>query len=90
MEGEEEIRRYLTDTIGEEGCGGACSEADISWGEEGWTLKMCGFMEPWKLGRTTEEAKENIKSDLCLPRIWSDLMLINKWLLTRICGSFVV
>ena len=62
MEGEEEIRRYLTDTIGEEGCGGACSEADIFWCEEGWTLKMCGFMEPWKLGRTTEEAKENIKT----------------------------
>lgn len=56
-----EILEILMDAIGEEGCGISCEEADIFEDEEGWKLMLEGFMEPWKLGKTVEEAKERIK-----------------------------
>ncbi len=56
-----EILNYLLDAIGEEGCGISCSDADIFSDEEGWKMMLEGFMEPWILGKTTEEAKVSIK-----------------------------
>jgi hypothetical protein len=56
-----EILSVLMDAIGEEGCGIACSEADIFQDGEGWKMMLEGFMEPWFLGKTPREAKERIR-----------------------------
>jgi hypothetical protein len=56
-----EINGYLYELIGEEGCGLACDNADIFYDENGWNLMLEGFMEPWKLGRTVEEAKTRLR-----------------------------
>ena len=58
----EEINRYLYELVGEEGCGVTCDAADIFYEEDGWKLKMEGFMEPWKLGATVDEAKAALKA----------------------------
>ena len=51
----------LMDVLGEEGCGVSCEEATIFRDDEGWKMILEGFMEPWNLGRTVEEARANIK-----------------------------
>jgi len=56
-----EILSFLMDVIGEEGCGASCSDADIFQDKEGWKMMLEGFMEPWLLGKTAEEAKVSIK-----------------------------
>ena len=61
MNDKEKIRQILMDTIGEEGCGVACEEATIFKDDQGWKMMLEGFMEPWKLGQTVEEAKASIK-----------------------------
>ena len=57
----EELLEYLMEFIGEEGCGVACSEADIFEDADGWHMQLEGFMAPWKLGRTMFEAKAAIR-----------------------------
>ena len=57
----EKILAALMDVLGEEGCGVSCEEATIFRDDEGWKMMLEGFMEPWKLGRTVEEAKASIK-----------------------------
>ncbi len=57
-----DILSFLLDVIGEEGCGTSCSDADIFKDEEGWEMMLEGFMEPWFLGKTAEEAKASIKA----------------------------
>ncbi len=61
MEDRKEILKSLFDAIGEEGCGITCEEADIFENEEGWKMFLEGFMEPWFLGKSVEEAKASIK-----------------------------
>ncbi len=61
MNEREEIKKTLEQLVGEEACGMTCEEAEIVRGEEGWSLKMEGFMEPWKLGESVEEAKAALK-----------------------------
>jgi hypothetical protein len=61
MSDREEILKTLMGFIGEEGCGVSCKEADIFHDEEGWKMMLEGFMEPWKLGKTVEEAKSTLK-----------------------------
>ena len=61
MEARDKILETLMDAIGEEGCGVSCNEADIFEDSEGWKMMLEGFMEPWKLGKTVEEAKSSIK-----------------------------
>ena len=61
MEEKTEIVTFLMDVIGEEGCGVSCSEADVFKDDEGWKMKLEGFMEPWYLGKTVAEAKNQIK-----------------------------
>jgi len=56
-----EIVKFLYDVIGEEGCGVACSDAEVFEGEKGWEMMLEGFMEPWYIGKTVEEAKTSIK-----------------------------
>jgi len=57
----EKILEALMEVLGEEGCGVSCEEATIFQDEEGWKMMLEGFMEPWKLGQTLEEAKASIK-----------------------------
>ena len=61
MSDREEIMAVLMDAIGEEGCGVACEEADIFKNDDGWQMMLEGFMGPWKLGDTVEEAKISIR-----------------------------
>jgi hypothetical protein len=61
MTEKEEILNYLMETIGEEGCGVACKEAEVFKDETGWKMFLEGFMEPWHMGSTVEEAKRSIK-----------------------------
>ena len=61
MENKEELLNYLMDVIGEEGCGVSCEQAEIFHDREGWKMMLEGFMAPWKLGETVEEAKKSIK-----------------------------
>jgi hypothetical protein len=61
MNEREEITRFLYDVIGKEGCGVSCSEAEVFENEKGWNMMLEGFMEPWYIGKTVEEAKANIK-----------------------------
>ena len=61
MDDREEILSELMGVLGEEGCGVACEEATVFKDEEGWKMMLEGFMEPWKLGRTVEEARTSIK-----------------------------
>jgi len=57
----EKILAALMDVLGEEGCGVSCEEATIFRDDEGWKMMLEGFMEPWKLGQTVEEAKASIR-----------------------------
>ncbi len=61
MNDHEDILATLMQVIGEEGCGVACEEATIFKDEEGWKMMLEGFMEPWKLGHSVEEAKTSIR-----------------------------
>lgn len=61
MDEREEILGFLLETIGEEGCGISCSEAEVFEDEEGWKMMLEGFMAPWYLGKTAEEAKARIQ-----------------------------
>lgn len=56
-----ELKKYLFDVIGQEGCGVSCEDAEIFKDEEGWKMMLEGFMEPWNLGQTISEAKARIK-----------------------------
>jgi hypothetical protein len=61
MEDREGLKTYLYELIGEEGCGVACDDAELFRDEDGWKLRLEGFMEPWKIGKTVSEAKETLK-----------------------------
>ena len=61
MEDREIILNALMDVLGEEGCGVSCEEATLFQDDEGWKMMLEGFMEPWKLGTTVEEARTNIR-----------------------------
>jgi hypothetical protein len=62
MEDRQQIRETLFEILGEEGCGITCKDdADIVHDEEGWKLMLCGFMEPWKLGTTVDEARAALR-----------------------------
>ena len=56
----EKILEALMDVLGEEGCGVSCEEATIFEDDDGWKMMLEGFMQPWKLGRTVEEARASI------------------------------
>ena len=55
------ILNELMDVLGEEGCGVSCEEATVFQDDEGWKMMLEGFMEPWKLGQTVEEARASIR-----------------------------
>ena len=39
----------------------SCEEAEIFRDEDGWKLNLEGFMAPWNLGKTVNEARESIR-----------------------------
>lgn len=57
----ETILSELMDVLGEEGCGVSCEEATLYHDDEGWKMVLEGFMAPWKLGQTAEEAKATVR-----------------------------
>ena len=61
MSDREKILAALMDVLGEEGCGISCEEATIFRDAEGWKMMLEGFMEPWNLGQTVEEAKSSLR-----------------------------
>jgi len=62
MEDQAQIRKTLLEILGEEGCGITCEDnVDILHDDEGWKLMLCGFMEPWKLGATVDEARATLR-----------------------------
>ena len=61
MSDREIILSELLDVLGEEGCGMACKEATVFEDDEGWKMMLEGFMEPWTLGRSVDEARASIK-----------------------------
>jgi len=61
MEEKTEILNTLRSVIGEEGCGVSCEEAEVFKDDEGWKMFLEGFMEPWFIGKTVEEAKTSIR-----------------------------
>lgn len=61
MDAQRELRDKLCEILGEAGCGTTCEDdVDIFHDEQGWKLMLCGFMEPWKLGTTIDEAKTTL------------------------------
>lgn len=52
---------YLYEIVGEAGCGVSCSEAQIFKQDGQWQLFLEGFMGPWALGSTVDEAKANLR-----------------------------
>lgn len=57
---QQEILNALFEALGEESCGMTCCAPEVFEDENGWQLLMEGFLEPWPLGRTVEEAKAAI------------------------------
>ena len=57
----QEIYDLLYDIVGEGGCAGACSEAELYQEDGVWKLFLCGFMEPWPLGNTMDEVESNLR-----------------------------
>ena len=60
---EEKQRIYdlLFEIVGEGGCAGACSESELYQEDGEWKLFLCGFMEPWSLGKTLTEVEANLR-----------------------------
>lgn len=57
----EELLSELMDVLGEEGCGVSCEEATLYKDADGWKMMLEGFMEPWNLGQSVEEARQSIR-----------------------------
>ena len=61
MNDRETILSALMDALGEEGCGVSCEEATVYQDNDGWKMMLEGFMEPWQLGQTVDEARARIE-----------------------------
>jgi hypothetical protein len=58
----QQIYDLLYDIVGEGGCGLACTDSELYQEEDGeWKLNLCGFMEPWSLGKTLEEVETRLR-----------------------------
>lgn len=61
MTKKQEIYDLLYDISGEDGCDGACTEAELYEEDGEWKLFLCGFMEPWTVGKTLTEVETNLR-----------------------------
>lgn len=57
----QQIYDLLYEIVGEGGCAGACSESELYQEDGEWKLFLCGFMEPWGVGRTMADVKANLQ-----------------------------
>ena len=57
----ERLHSLLFELVGEEGCNGACTDAELYEEDGEWKLFLCGFMEPWSMGKTAAEAEANLR-----------------------------
>ena len=56
----QQIYDLLYSIVGEGSCAGACTDAEI-FNEDGeWKLFLCGFMEPWPLGKTLAQVEASL------------------------------
>jgi len=55
------ITDLLYEIVGEGGCAGACSSSEIYEEDGEWKLFLCGFLEPWSLGKTPAEVEANLR-----------------------------
>jgi hypothetical protein len=55
------IYDLLYEIVGEGGCGASCTDADIYQEDGEWKLFLCGFMEPWPLGKSLTEVEANLR-----------------------------
>jgi hypothetical protein len=51
----------LYEVVGEGGCAGACSSSEVYQENGEWKLFLCGFMEPWPLGKTVDEVEARLR-----------------------------
>jgi hypothetical protein len=57
----QQIYDLLYDIVGEGGCGVACTEDELYREDGEWKLNLCGFMEPWTLGKNLEEVETTLR-----------------------------
>jgi hypothetical protein len=57
----QQIYDLLYEIVGEGGCGVSCTDAEIYQEDGEWKLYLCGFMEPWPVGRTLAEVEANLR-----------------------------
>jgi len=55
------IYDLLYSIVGEGGCGVSCTDAEIFKEDGQWKLFLCGFMEPWSMGKTLLEVETNLR-----------------------------
>lgn len=53
----QQIHDLLYSIVGEGSCAGACTDAEIYQEDGEWKLFLCGFMEPWSLGKNLAEVE---------------------------------
>lgn len=61
MDDHQKIYELLYEIVGEGGCAGDCTDAELYQEDGEWKLFLCGFMEPWPLGRTLAEVEASLK-----------------------------
>ena len=57
----QKIYDLLYEIVGEGGCAGVCSDSELYLEDGDWKLFLCGFMEPWSLGRTLADVEANLR-----------------------------
>jgi hypothetical protein len=53
----QKIYDLLYEIVGDGGCGNACTESELYEEDGEWKLFLCGFMEPWPLGKNLAEVE---------------------------------
>jgi hypothetical protein len=53
--------KLLYEIVGDESCDGACTDADFYKEDGEWKLFLCGFLEPWPMGKTLTEVEANLR-----------------------------
>ena len=61
MPNKQEVYDLFYKIAGEDGCGGACTDSELYEEDGVWKLNLCGFMEPWPLGKTLAEVESSLK-----------------------------
>jgi len=60
-EDRQRVYDLLAEIVGEGGCAGACTESELYQEDGEWRLFLCGFMEPWPLGKSIAEVENRLR-----------------------------